>query len=172
MDTLQSRVQAAKAALRNAAPGIVLTMAQTGLALVMLRIQRDGLIGKQYSATPIPTYWWERRALNAAGQTYIAQNKLGTWGAFRAAQGLPSALVNLTYTGAMMRSLNATAGAASGSIFSASISAADSENTTKVQYNITRYGDFLAPLPSEAATVALYGQTELDKILSFYLGSK
>lgn len=171
METLQARTEQAKVALRNDAPRIVRLQAQTGLALVIFRIQRDGL-GKPYSTNLIPTFLFAKRALNASGRAYVKANKRGTWGQFRAAQGLPSSSVNLTYTGAMFRSLNVQGGASAGTQYSARVVAADAESAQKVAFNEQRYGDFLQPNASEAADVAAVGKKEIDKVIAYYLGPR
>lgn len=172
METLASRTAQAKAALRLAAPRIVRLQAQTGLALVTLRIQRDGLPGKSYSSNLVPTYWFAKKAINSGGPAYVKKNKLGTWGGFRAAQGLPSDRVTLTYTGAMFRSLTPTEGVAVGTVFTAQVVASNAESAQVLGYNQARYGDFLQPSAAEAAQVAQVGKVELDKVVNLYLGAK
>ena len=176
MDTLQARHEQIKQQLRQAAPRIVQTMALSGLALVTLRIQRDGLPGKTYSTKDFPLFWFTNKALNAAGNAWLAGKKKRTgaerksdpanWGGFRRAQGLPSNTVNLTYTGGMFRALHALPGSGSGTLYTAAIAASDSESTAKMQYNMARYGDFLEPMPAEAAQVQRVGAIELDKIIA------
>lgn len=176
MASLQETAVACQNALRQEAPRIVLLQAQTALALVTLRIQNQGLGAYQYSATPVPVFFFAKRALNAAGRAYVQtkqkakapRDRLGTWGEFRAAQGLPSSMVTLTYTGGMFRSLTVVAAGASGAVYQAKIVAADRESAAKVAYNQARYGDFLAPLATEAAEVAQVGQVEINKVLNQY----
>lgn len=172
METLTARAAQAKAALRQAAARIVRLQAQTGLALVTLRIQRDGLPGKAYSTNPVPTWWFANKVLNSSGRAYVKKNRLGTWGGFRAAQGLPSDRVTVTYTGRMFRSLTPTEGVATGTVFTSQVVASNAESAKVLGYNIEHYGDFLQPLPSEQAQVALVGKIELDKIVNQYLGNK
>jgi hypothetical protein len=166
MDTLQHRIELAKAQLRLQAPRVVLTMAQTGLALVTLRIQRDGLPGKpRYSSAPFPTYLYWGNALNARGKDYIKKNPLGSWGAFRQAQGLPAEVVNLTYSGRMLRSLTVAPAGTTGTLHSAHVVAADQESANKVQWNEDRYGDFLTPLPAEQQQIDHYATRELTRVI-------
>lgn len=172
METLASRTALAKAALRQAAPRIVRLQAQAGLALVTLRIQRDGLVGKVYSSHLVPTWWFANKALNSGGRAYIKKNRLGTWAGLRGAEGLPTDRVTLTHRGLMFRSLTPTEGVASGTVYTSQVVASNAESAQVLGYNQQRYGDFLQPLPSEAAQVAQVGKIELDKIVNQYLGNK
>lgn len=166
METLAERIARQKAQLQAAGPRIVLLQATTGLALIRLRIQRDGLPGKRYSTQLVPTFLFGNKALNAAGRDYVKRNKLGTWGGFRAAQGLQSAVVDLTYSGRMFNSLNAANSGGGGSVFTAKLVAADQESARKLGYNQRRYGDFLQPSAQETRLVGEAGAREIQRILS------
>lgn len=170
--TLTETIAQARAALLAEAPRLVETQAQTALALVTLRVQNDGLGAYHYSPSPVPVFFFADRALNAAGRAYIQRKeklkgaaRLGTWGEFRGAQGLPSDRVTLTYTGRMFRSLTTLYVGSTGTVYSARVVSADQEAADKVRWNMARYGDFLAPQATEAAEVAAIGQQELTKII-------
>lgn len=154
-----------KQEVQAAAPRIVLGMAAAGLALVRLRIERDGLPGKRYSTATIPTYLLYNRTLNAAGRAYIKRNPVGNWGGLRAAQGLPSDRVTLSYTVRMWNSLTAAGGRGGSGVYEASIVSADREGAAKVRFNKARYGDFLKPNAQEAKQVSDYADSELKRIL-------
>ena len=165
MQSFATVLAAQRAALLAAAQRITETYAQTLLALVTLRVQRDGLTGKLYSGRLIPTFLFADKALNASGRTYVKNNKLGNWAGFRAAQGLPVDAVNLTYTGGMFRSLTTVAAGASGAVYGAKVVAADEESARKVKFNQQLYGDFLLALPGELAQGAAYVQSETARVL-------
>jgi hypothetical protein len=135
------------------------------LALATLRVQNQGLAGASYSGTQVPTFFFAKRAFNAGGRAYVKANKKGTYAGFRAALGLPSNIVTLTFTGRTFRSLTTIYAGFSGDIYSARIVASDQESARIVGYNMVRYGDFLAPTATEAAEVAAYGQQELGRII-------
>lgn len=162
---LQDLIATAKAEIQVQAPRIVQTQAQTRLALVTLRIQRDGLPGRAYSTTPVPGFFFYKRAFNAGGRAY-AKQKTGTYSGFRAALGLLNGYVNLTFTGRMFRSLTTLYAGFSGTVYQARIVASDAEAAQVVGYNMARFGDFLAPNASEAAEIAQYGQDELGRIIN------
>ncbi|MBF9140843.1 hypothetical protein [Hymenobacter properus] len=164
METLPQKLARTKEAVLQAGPRLALLYATTVLALVTLRIQSQGLTGKHYSPTLIPTFFFGKEALNAGGRAYIKKNKLGNWAGLRAAEGLQTAFVDLTHSGRMMRSLAVTGKGANGAVFLAAIVAADQESATKVERNLARYGNWLQPLPSEAAEAQAAVAAELQRI--------
>jgi len=174
--TLQEACLAAAADLRAIAPRLVETEAQTILALSTLRVQRDGLSGQRYSSNPVPVFFFAKKAFNAGGRDYVKQQQkkkgkgkgLGTWAGFRASLGLPTGTVNLTFTGRMFRSLTTIYTGFSGNVYTASIVAADRESAQVVQYNIERYGNFIALTPAEAADAAEATNREVRRILQVY----
>ncbi|MGI4735035.1 MAG: hypothetical protein ACRYG7_07645 [Janthinobacterium lividum] len=174
--TLQDACLAAAADLRAAGPRLVQTEAQTLLALATLRVQNDGLSGRHYSSNPVPVFFFTNKALNAGGRDYIKQQQkvkgkqkgLGTWAGLRAAEGLPTDNVNLTHSGRMFRSLATIYSGFSGNIYTASIVSSDRESAKVVQYNIERYGNFLAPTPSETAEATTVTNQEVTSILGAY----
>lgn len=175
MQAFATILAAQRAALLAAAPRITETYAQTLLALVTLRVQRDGLTGKLYSNRDFPLLWFKDRALNAAGRAWLEGKKKrkkeerksdpANWAGFRAAQGLPVDAVTLTYTGGMFRSLTIAAGSNNAGVYTARAVASDTESADKVKYNQKRYGDFLQALPGEVAQGAAYVQSETARVL-------
>jgi hypothetical protein len=165
MQTLAAQLARAKAALLSAAPRITETSLQTLLALMTLRIQRDGLPGKRYSTNQVHTSWFKGKTLNAGGPAYIKNNKLGTWEGFRGAQGLPTGQPRLSYTNAMFRALGTTAAGSTGAVFRAKLTAADAESAQKVAGNQKRYGDFLQPNTAEVAASRDYVRGETRRII-------
>ncbi len=163
MDSLADRARRAKQQLLLQAPRLVLTYAGDGLALVRLRIQRDGLPGRSYSTNPIPGFWLE--PTNAAGRAYVKKEKRPTYKGLRQAQGMETRFVNLTYTGAQWRSLIAAPAGLSGAIATARIVASDAENAQKLQYNLKREGDFLAPNAQERALLNKSLNLAADRII-------
>lgn len=172
MATLQETIAAAKAEILAQAARIVRTQAQAQLALVVLRIQSQG-IGVRYSSKGVPVFFFYNKALNAKGREYVRlkqkqkdkKARLGTWEEFRQYQGLPGGFVNLTYTGRSIRSLTTTDGGNSGLVFTARIVSADQESARIIRCNLDRYGDFLAPNATEAAEIAQVAQVELSRII-------
>lgn len=153
-------------ALQAEGPRIVRGMAQVVLSLRVLDIQSNGLPGRpRYSNNLFPTFLFKGKELNARGKDYIKKHPLGNWGGFRAAQGLPSDVVNLTYTGRMLRSLQVRSVAGSGYLYGAQIVASTAEDGKKLQYAIDRYGPILQPLPAEQGEANLYATKEVQRII-------
>ncbi|KAA9333403.1 hypothetical protein F0P96_10565 [Hymenobacter busanensis] len=169
MDTLEHAIERAKAQLQLQAPRVVLTMAQTGLALVVNRLQTEGLKGRRYSTSPLPKFFF--RPTNAAGRDYVKRSKKPTYAGLREAQGMETRFVNLTYTGRMLRSLAPVPAGVVASIFQARIVASDAENAAKLEHNRRREGDFLAPNAAEQREVDTYAQRELDRIIQTELNA-
>ncbi|OGX80830.1 hypothetical protein BEN47_06120 [Hymenobacter lapidarius] len=168
MATLQDLAQQASQGVVQAAPRLALLRAQTALALVTFRVQSQGVAGPGYSTTPVPSFLFTSKAFNAGGRAYIKKNKLGTYKGFRDALGLPTAYVNLTFTGRMFRSLQASAAGVSGAVAQARIVASTQEDADKVGYNTKQRGDFLAPNAAERAEIAAVTQREVTRIINSY----
>jgi hypothetical protein len=165
----QQCLQAAEALARETGR-IALGMTQTGLTLTVLDIQNNGIPSKaRYSTKLVPTWYFKYKALNAAGRQYVKKNKLGTWGGFRTAQGLPSSVVNLTYSGRMLRSLQPLLVSSAGGRAKARIVASTREDANKLKYTTERYGDFLEPTPSTRGEVTLYAVRETESIIRRYV---
>jgi hypothetical protein len=165
VETPQARIVRAKEALNLAGPRLALLYAQTILALVVLRVQNQGLTGRLYSTNPIPTYFFNKEVLNAGGRAYIKKNRLGTWAGLRASEGLPVDAVYLTHSGRMIRSLLAANAGNQGAVFFARIQAADAESARKAEYNFQRYGNWLFPTPSEEAEATAAVADEVNRIM-------
>lgn len=119
------------------------------------------------------------RALNAAGRAYInRQIKEGSrynagkgvktggsrfnpftkagfvnWKGLRAAQGLPTSKVDLTYTGRMFQNIGIIDNRVIGLNYQATIGGLDTETRNKLMWNFARYGNFLN-LEGQALTLA------------------
>ncbi|MGI4864152.1 MAG: hypothetical protein ACRYFZ_09545 [Janthinobacterium lividum] len=175
MATPSTQLSRAAEAVKAAGPRLALLYAQTILALVVLRVQEKGLAGKTYATGDYPLFWFKDKQLNARGKTWYENKKKRTkaerktdpanWASFRTYQGLSSAVVNLTYTGRMFRSLNAIPAGSNGAIYYAALAAADMESANKVEWNITRYGNFLKPTEAEEAEARQAVVDEVNRIV-------
>ncbi|WP_460622865.1 hypothetical protein [Hymenobacter tenuis] len=163
MDTLAHVIARAKAALQAEQPRIVLTMAQTGLALAVDRLQRTGLPGRRYSTNPIPKYWLQ--PTNAAGRAYVKKEKKPTYAGIRGAQGMETGFVNLTYSGRMLRSLQPVPAGTQAFVSFARVVSSDRENARKLERNIAREGEFLAPTAREQDSINRYAGAECDRVI-------
>ena len=135
-------------------PAVLETMLVTGKSLIEDRIQREGLLGEEYSNREVPTFYFKGKELNQAGRSYIKLEKLGTWGDFREAQGLQSDYVDLTYTGAMWAGIVVVQTSQAGYVFIGEMGGRTPDIQEVLNANISRYGDFLVLSPEEEQDVA------------------
>lgn len=137
-----------------------------------IRRNRGLFSNAKYSDNPgVPAYLYKGkngdypRALNSAGRAYInKQIKEGArfkgkksrgglspfikagfvnWKGLRAAQGLPTSKVDLTYTGRMFQNVGVIDVRVLGPLYLATIGGRDKETIDKLKWNYIRYGDFL-----------------------------
>ena len=152
-------------------------VAMNMLALVVNRIQQQGLPGRDYSDNPLPPFFYEDRALNAGGRALLARkdkkalrkviagqggrlrkSKIDeerdgiSYKEWRAANGLQTAVVDLTFTGRMFQNLGIVSTSATGGKYSVVISGLDKEVRDKLRWNAQRYGDFFV-LTADEKTV-------------------
>ncbi len=144
-------------AIQDNGLAIAETMAITGKSLVQDRIQKEGLPGEKYSTNETPTWFMKGKEINQRGRKYVEENKTGTWGGFRQAQGLQSDYVDITYTGRMFGGIRPIQRLTAGNTYRIVMGGTDKEVDEKLYYNTERYGDFLEPNASE--------QTEIDEIV-------
>jgi hypothetical protein len=164
MDSLQHRLATAKAQLTLESPRVALTYAQAGLALVTRRVQEQGLPGRAYSDRPIPKFWL--KPTNGAGRAYLKREKKPTYKGLRGAQGMVTAVVNLTYTGAMLRSLHPVPAGVRGAVSFVKVVASDEQNAQKLAHNLKREGNFLEPNAQEQAQLQQVVQREFTAIIN------
>lgn len=154
--------------LKANAPDIVEEMAIAGKSLVQERIQREGF-GKKYSTKYVPAFFLYGNAFNAAGRAFLAEqddkNDLVNHAELRAAQGLQTAFVDLTYTGRMWNSLTVIRNEQAEASFRAFVGSSDAEGEKKLLYNANYFGDFLALNASERAEVDEIAKDRLESIV-------
>lgn len=149
---------------------ILITVSWNGLALVVNRIQQEGLEGKQYSNQKLPEFYFEGKDLNAGGRNLLERKDkkkmrqgiryLGgkvrknaaidaesdgiSYREWRQANGLQVAHVDLTYTGMMFRGLKKLEHKTDGNTHVVRIYSEHEEVNKKLRWNAQRFGDFLA----------------------------
>ena len=154
--------------LKANAPDIVEEMAISGKSLVQERIQREGF-GRRYSEKYVPAFFLYGKALNAQGRAYLEEqddkNDLTNWKELRAAQGLQTDFVDLTYSGRMFNSLTVIRNEQAQASFAAFVGSSDQEGEKKLLYNANRYGDFLALNAEERIEIDDIARERLELIL-------
>ena len=155
--------------LKANGPDIVEVMAITGKSLVQERIQREGF-GKTYSTKYVPAFFLYGKELNARGRKFLEEENddkddLTNWKELRAAQGLQTAFVDLTYSGRMWNSLTVIRNAQAEASFFAYIGSTDAEGEKKLLYNANYFGDFLKLNDAERIEVEEVAKDKLESII-------
>lgn len=154
------------------------SMAATGKAIAQLTIEKDPILGK-YSDSKVPAYFLEGKELNGAGTSFLAskmdekdeKKRVTTWKEFRAAQGLQTSHVDLTYTGEMWRGLLPQPWKEQNGQFTSALAHNNQDGQDKLNWNRRRYGDFISKaLNTDDNKELLKGvaEEELARFLSNY----
>lgn len=135
----------------------------TGKALSERTIKDKGF-GELYSKNPIPVWFFSGKELNQKGNLYIDRKQgkgkkkkggqeefdgLGTWEEFRAAQGLQTGHVDLTFSGKMWAGMFPQEAYQKGTLFIAPLGHNNKEGQQEMNYNFERYGDFVGKVLKE-----------------------
>jgi len=177
LEDFKTRLQQLGDTLRARLPEIAETLVLSAKAIAERKIKEQG-IGEQYSTNPIPAWFFHGKELNSGGQSWLKQHgvnekgeagdatyrkgkklkkkekatpedRLGTWGEFRAAQGLQSSHVDYSYTNKMWAAMLPGPVTESTGIYSCSLGATNTEAQQKMNWNRDRDGDFIGKALSE-----------------------
>ena len=152
-------------------------LALSAMALVVNRIQREGIAGKKYSVNKLPAFFYYDRWLNAGGKALyeshtkkhlreglndffgdsikLKKSKVDnledgiSYEEWRIANGLQVNHVDLTFSGRMFQNLGIIATKKVGSYYVTVIGGTNPEIVLRLEYNAIRYGDFLTPNKEE-----------------------
>ncbi|WP_313515645.1 hypothetical protein [Sphingobacterium sp.] len=168
------------------AENIAIEMALNHKALVVRRIQSEGIPGETYSDKGIPAYFYAGFSVTAGknkGKTYdssyprlnsgfdrMVEKKLKkkesiSWKDVREANGLQTGFVDFTFTGRSFQNLNIVSVERSGFISRAYLGASDPESAQKLFYGFKQYGDFLKPNEEDQKILVKIGNQMLSKVL-------
>lgn len=121
-------------------------------------VKDDSGDSQDYSKNEVPAYWFRGKELNNNGTVFLDSlptitkiDKEGkeyeasytTWGDFRAAQGLPNAFVNLSYSNEMWRGMLPGDVSVEGKRYVSRIAHTNQAGQEKMNWNYARYGNFL-----------------------------
>jgi hypothetical protein len=164
------------AAIEGAMPDIVQEVGISTVSVVTARIMEEGLPGKKYSENKLPPFYFYDKELNAGGRNLLKESdskalraalrSVGTvkknsrvdnkdtdgisYKEWRNANGLQTEVVDLTFTGFMLKSLKKVEAKQLGPYkWLALVSPIDKESAIKLELNYKRYGDFLTPTEKE-----------------------
>lgn len=169
----RKHLQTTKRRILDELPKIADEIAVSTLSLVKDRSINEGIIiegkegtKKEYSDNKIPTKFFKGKELNGRGSAYITANALGTWGAFRRAQGLPSDKVNLGYTMRMWTNIQVIRAISNGEgKITIVVGGSDTETREKITQNVERYGMFFDPTPDELALAQDVARDRINKLI-------
>lgn len=155
------------------------SMAGTAKAVAQLTIENEAILG-QYKDGVVPAAWFEGKELNARGTSFIAKkmesknktDQLTNWKEFRAAQGLQTDHVDLTFTGEMWRGLLPQPFQVDGNKYYSVLAHNNKDGQNKLNWNRQRYGDFISKAlntPDNKNLLTGIAQEEILRFLDKYL---
>lgn len=152
----------------NSLPEVATSVSLAGKAIVERTIKEKGF-GAKYSQNLAPAWLFENKSLNNSGRTYIknvkkSDNPYTNWGNFRKAQGLQNSYVDLTYSGAMWRSMFPDTVQVSGYKYVAPLSSNTYEGKKAMYGNSKRYGDFIGKI-LQSDNVDVLGEVAQDELV-------
>lgn len=126
------------------------SMAGTAKALAQLTIEKEAILGR-YSAGVVPAFWLEGKELNTRGTSFLAKvmkskepsDRVANWSQLRAAQGLQTDHVDLTYSGEMWRGLLPQPYRVDGTLYVSDLAHNNKAGQDKLNWNRQRYGNFV-----------------------------
>ncbi|WP_343320204.1 hypothetical protein [Sphingobacterium multivorum] len=157
------------------AENIAVAMALNHKALVVNRIQSEGIPGQSYSDRGVPAYFYAGFSSTAGknkGKTYdssyprlnagfdrMIEKKLKkgesvSWKDVREANGLQTNHVDFTFSGRTFQNLNVVSIERTGFVSKAYLGATDPEVAQRLFYGFQQYGDFLQPTDDEKEILA------------------
>lgn len=161
LNDFKKQIAAIRQAVAEKLPDIATSLTLSAKALAERRT-KDAGFGEIYSENKIPSWFLTGKELNAAGPAYIKRvNKqkvdrgLGNWKEFRAAQGLQTGHVDLSFTNKMWANMQPLEARIVDGVISAPLGATNIEAQNKMNWNRDRYGDFIgkALLPEDFNTL-------------------
>lgn len=167
---LTNRVNNVIANIEQKSQEIAIMTAISGLSIVKDRsinkgIFVDGIEGnyKDYSTTPVPTFFFYGKELNQKGTKFIKDNKLGTWQEFSEAQGRkkPDNHINLSYSNRMWTSLAVIKTGEINGVIMAAIGTTDQNVETYLFRLVDKYGNFLKPTDDETYNLIIDATNEM-----------
>lgn len=161
-------------ALETRLPEVATGLSLTAKALSERTIREKGM-GETYSTNEVPAFFFEGKALNAAGEAFIdskvkaekKEDRYTNWGELRQAQGLQVAHVDLGYSNKMWAGMTPLEVVRSGFIFRAPLGGNNTEVQNKMDWNRDRYGNFVERVltPSDYELMQEYVTTEISEII-------
>lgn len=158
------------------------SMAATAKALAQLTIEKEAILGR-YSTGVVPAFWLHGKELNTRGTSFLSKvmkskdpsNRVANWAQLRAAQGLQTNHVDLTYSGEMWRGLMPQPYRVDGTMYYSDLAHNNKAGQDKLNWNRQRYGNFvmkaLNTVDNQEAIKAVLNE-EMKRFFSKYLKTK
>lgn len=158
IDQFIAKIEAAERAVMDILVDIASEAALNTKALVVRRIQQDGV--GQYSERDMPAFLFfngsepdPKKTKSNAGIKFIKDSKKKqqsiNWADIRDAEGLQTDHVDLTFTGEMFRDLNIIGVNVQSHRVTAILGCSRKETQDKLMWNVERYGNFMQPTTEE-----------------------
>lgn len=169
LDDFKKRIAQIREALNERLPAIAETLALAAKGMAERRMKAEGF-GVLYSNNPVPAWFFHGKELNQRGTKFLEQRGVdpgtgiageakkkrkkkgepaeqypttATWKEFRAAQGLQTAFIDLSYSNKMWANMQPVKVENRGQIVVALLGATNREAQNKMNWNRERFGDFI-----------------------------
>ena len=151
MSELIAKLEAFRDMLPTVLPDVATSVSMAGKALAERVIKEKGF-GKTYSTTKVPAWFMDGKELNGKGLTYLSNLKEKAtdeepaetnWGEFRAAQGLQTDHVDLSYTNKMWAGMFPQEVQVNLFEYVAPLGNNTTEGQNKMNWNYERFGDYI-----------------------------
>lgn len=179
LDKFLQKLAAIKQALTNNRPNEALIIGRESLALIRLRIQNTGkdainrTLGN-YSTTDIPAWFFRGKSVNASGRAGVEKaikaNEKISYSDFRQFNNRETKFVDLTFTGAMWREMEAIITTNNAERTNVSIQPTTPRTAKVLGYNVNKYGRILDNTESEINMLSLANKNRVLKVFRDVLG--
>lgn len=146
LQKLREDLRAMETRVREALPDIAIIITLSAKAISERHIKDQGF-GVMYSTSKVPAWFLKGKERNAVGEKFIESKiKAGeetNWQELRAAQGLQTGFVDLSYENEMWRNMQPAPPEVNGDVVTAPLAATNREAQNKMNWNRDRYGDFI-----------------------------
>lgn len=166
----------AEAALDTVLPNVATSVTLAAKGLAQRSIMEKGF-GEAYSLNEIPIFFMQGKTKSKKGETFLdgllkKGEKTASYRDLRAAEGLQTSHVDLTFSGEMWRNLFPHAVEVNGNIYTAPLGATTKAGQAKLNWNYERYGNFFMDVLKGENLDKLYevANAELLRFLEQELG--
>lgn len=167
LNTLRDELRLIENKVREILPDVAILLTLSAKAIAERNIKEKGF-GFAYSTNTVPAWFLEGKEWNGAGEAFIKKkidaDEETNWQELRAAQGMQTAFVDLTFSGTMWANMAPAPVENNGNIYSAPLAATNVEVQNKMNWNRDRYGDFIGKALTEENYKLLF-QIVISEIL-------